>query len=59
MGREKRNGLQGFTLGLHGIEMMGDAEGRFLHLESRRESIQGLMWRWGVIMVFQGRSKGV
>lgn len=59
MGREKRNGLQGFTLGLHGIEMMGDAEGRFLHLESRRESIQRLMWRWGVIMVFLGRSKGV
>lgn len=59
MGREKRNGLQGFTLGLHGIEMMGDAEGRFLHLESRRESIQGLMWRWGVIMVVLGRSKGV
>lgn len=59
MGREKRNGLQGFTLGLHGIDVMGDAEGRFLHLEARRESIQGLIGREALLMVFLGRSKDV
>lgn len=24
MGREKRNGLQVFTMGLHGVDVMGD-----------------------------------
>ena len=30
---EKRNGLQGFTLGLHEIDVMGEIEGGFLHWE--------------------------
>lgn len=33
MGREKRNGLQGFTLGLHGIDVKGKLKGGFLHWE--------------------------
>ena len=30
---EKRNGLQGFTSGLHEIDVMGEIEGGFLHWE--------------------------